>query len=99
MEVHKTKALAAAALVAAGGESKVAVDAYKEYYEAAFPFAAKHRGQSDHKMMERMKKEVEAGPIYFKTVQVNNPLREKARQLQLPDDFRQKLAERARKKK
>lgn len=100
MEVKK-----AAILVSAVGDlilkesSKHAVEAYKAFVDTAFPFATKTRTDSDQKLVEAMKKEAEKGPIHFTPIVTPNPLQQKAKQMRLPDEFREKLQQRARKRR
>lgn len=74
--------------------SKHVVEAYKSFVDSAFPFAAKNRGDSDKELVAAMKKEAEKGAITFTPVSTPNPLQKVAKQMRLPDDFRQKLQER-----
>jgi hypothetical protein len=74
--------------------SKNTVEAYKELIESVFPYAAKERGDTDQKLVERMKKEAEKGPITFSVPQAQSPLQKIAARMRLPDEFREKLRER-----
>lgn len=74
--------------------SKNVVEAYKAFVDVAFPFAVKTRGDSDKELVAAMKKEAEKGPITFSQIAQPTPFQKTAKQMSLPDDFRQKLRER-----
>jgi hypothetical protein len=75
-----------------GGEG--AQKSFLEYYDKVFPFAENARGDTDQKMVEKMRKEVAKGPISFKPVSTDSPLNKAIQRLRLPDDFKQKLRNR-----
>lgn len=74
--------------------SKATVEAYKSLVDTAFPFASKLRGNTDQEMVTAMKKEATKGVIQFTPIATPNPLQTRAKELRLPDDFRQKLQQR-----
>lgn len=96
MEVRK-----GAMMVSAVGDliqkesSKHVVEAYKAFVDVAFPFAVKTRGDGDKELIEKMKKEADKGPITFKPIDAPTPFQRAAKQMRLPDGFRQKLIERS----
>jgi hypothetical protein len=75
--------------------SKNVVEAYKAFVDVAFPFAVKSRGQDDRELIEKMKKEADKGPITFTQIATPSPFQRTAKQMRLPDGFRQKLQDRA----
>lgn len=79
--------------------SKRTVEAYKSFVDAIFPFAAKNRVDTDKKLVETMQKEAARGPIQFSPILTPNPLQKAAKQMRLPDEFRQKLQQRARRQR
>ena len=88
--------LAAAALK---GESKSTVgEIFKEYTESVFPFTKGQKNAKDDEMKAVMKREVDKGMLTFQAHPVSF-LQKKAKTMQLPDDFKQRLAEKAAKGK
>lgn len=79
-----------------GQSTKTTAEAYKKFIDAIFPFAAKTRSNTDEKMVQAMRQEAAKGPITFSPINTPNPLQKAARQMRLPDEFRQKLQTRAR---
>lgn len=78
--------------------SKHTVAAYKAFVDSAFPFAAKTRVDSDKELVAQMRKEAEKGPIQFTPIATPSPLQKTAKQMRLPDEFRQKLQQKARRR-
>lgn len=74
-----------------GTSSKTTVEAYKQFIDAIFPFAAKTRTDTNQQLVETMQKEAAKGPITFSPINTPNPLQRVAKQMTLPDDFRKKL--------
>lgn len=87
--------MAVVALTGNAENSKAISDAYKQFIDATFPFATKTKAQSDQQLVDMMKKEAAKGVIKFSPIQTPNPLMKTAAKLRLPDEFRQKLQERA----
>lgn len=79
-------------------DSSNTIKAYKELVDAFFPFAAKERTKTDQELIDRMKKEADKGPIIFSIPQTQSPLQKAASKMRLPDEFRQKLQQRVRRK-
>ena len=78
---------------ASGGKSSIP-QKFKDYVEAVFPFTEKESSDSDDKLKEVMRKEAEKGPIQF-AAQHLNPFKAAAKRLSLPDDFKKKLYDKA----
>ena len=96
LEVRRVQILANGFSDQFRGDNKATTDAFKEFVDAAFPFAAKTRSETDKKMVEAMKKETAKGPILFSPVKTPSPLIRAAKTMQMPDEFRQKLQQRTR---
>jgi hypothetical protein len=94
IEVNKVKVLAQglADLTASQGGNEHVIKAFKDFTAAVFPFAAQAQTATDKAMVDQMRKEVAKGPIFFKPME-NNILRDTARRLAMPDDFKKKLQE------
>jgi len=66
--------------------------AFKELIGSMFPFQKVVQKDEDKKMLEMMQKEVAKGPISFKPVETNI-LRQRAKTMAAPDEFRKKLSD------
>lgn len=79
------------------GTAKSTADAFKAVIEGMFPFMQKTKGVEDKELTEKMQKEIAKGPLYFSPV-VMKPLRSAMKKFEIPDEFKQRLQARARKK-
>lgn len=99
-ELFRVRVLAQGLMDVGGGvekDMKATADVYRQFVEAIMPYTVKQRVDTDKRMTDMMKKEAAKGMILFKPT-FANPLQDRAKQMQLPDEFRRKLAE-ARKKR
>jgi len=78
--------------VAGGGKEQVS-GVFKSYIEALFPFMRIEQAAKDAEMKQAMKKEIERGVITFKPV-AEDFLRRRVKTMELPEDFKKKLAAR-----
>lgn len=78
------------ALSLEGGKTNVP-EIFKDYLSALFPFQKVDQDAKDAVMKEAMKKEVKKGMLTFKPMAMD-VLKKKAKTMELPDDFKQKLA-------
>lgn len=92
-EVFKTRILAQGIVDLSEEGAKATTDVFKKYVASALPFMEKEQSQTDKKLKEVMEKEVKKGMIVFNAPQ-SNPLVQRVKAMSLPDDFRQKLANR-----
>lgn len=69
---------------------------FQKYASAAMPYSDKIQAETDQKMKEAMEREVKKGVIYFRAPTAA-PLTQRAKELSLPDEFRQRLAARRKK--
>lgn len=76
--------------------SKGTDDLYRLYLAAAMPFLSKTTSDKDEELKKVMKREVQKGVITFNAPATPNPLMQRAKQMSLPDDFREKLAKKKR---
>lgn len=76
------------------GDNKNSIAAVQDYVQAVLPFAKGQKDESDKKMKEAMEKFVASGPIPFIPQFKSNPLADRAKQMRLPDDFKEKLSKR-----
>jgi hypothetical protein len=67
---------------------------YKSVSEAIFPFLKTYTKSTDQEMIARMKKEVDKGVISFNEVNMS-PLKRRASELGVSDDFKAKMQQRA----
>lgn len=80
--------------------AKGLMEAYKQFVDSAFPFAATSRTASDQQLVDAMKKEASKGAIGFTPIETGpSPLQKAATKLRLPDEFRQKLQQNQRARK
>jgi hypothetical protein len=93
-EALRTKILAQGIVDIAERGSKATDDLYRLYLAAAMPFLSKTDSNKDEELKKVMKREVEKGVIAFNAPATPNPLVQRAKQMSLPDDFREKLANR-----
>lgn len=89
----RTRLLAQGIIDIAEHGSKGADTLFKSYLNLALPFFAKEVGDKDEEMKKAMAREVSKGAIVF-NVTAPNPLAQRAKQMSLPDSFREKLAQR-----
>lgn len=75
--------------------SKDLGDLYSSYLSSAMPFLSKAKVDKDAELKKVMEREMKKGVIAF-NVSTPNPLVQRAKAMSLPDDFRQKLADRRR---
>lgn len=94
-EVFKTRVFAQGFVDMSEDGAKSTTEVFKKYVAAALPFMEKSQTDSDRKMKEAMEREVKKGVIVFNAPQAN-PLVQRAKVMSLPDEFRQRLAERKR---
>ena len=66
---------------------------FQRYAATAMPYTEKQQAETDQKMKEAMEREVKKGVIYFRAPTAA-PLTQRAKEMSLPDEFRQKLAAR-----
>lgn len=64
---------------------------YQEFVNAFLPFAAEEQLKVNKAMIEIMEKEVARGPLRVSPMSMT-PLKNTARKLSMPDEYRQKLA-------
>jgi len=82
--------------VAAKGEGKSHVaEIFKEYTESVFPFTKGQQDSKDAEMKAVMKREVEKGMLTFQAHPVSFLQKKAQTMLDLPDDFKQRLAMKA----
>ena len=93
-EALKTRIMAQGLIDASEKGSKATADLYVDYINAAMPFLSKTKVSKDEELKRVMQREVGKGAIVFNTPTTPNPLVQRAKQMSLPDDFRQKLANR-----
>jgi hypothetical protein len=82
-------------VVAAGGKSDNVQEAFKQYLNAIFPFRESKQSKVDEEMKRVMEREIKKGPITFKPMPMNF-LKKKAKMMQIPDEWSQRLAQRNR---
>lgn len=92
-EVFKTRIFAQGFVDIDEDGAKGTAEVFKRYVASALPFLEKAQTDSDKKMKEAMKKEVEKGVIVF-NAPTSNPLVQRAKTMRLPDEFRQKMLNR-----
>jgi post-segregation antitoxin (ccd killing protein) len=92
-EALKTRLLAQGIIDIAQHGSKSAETIYKAYVHTLLPFLAKDVVSKDEELKKVMEREVKKGVIAF-NVSTPNPLMQRAKTMAVPDDFRQKLAQR-----
>jgi hypothetical protein len=92
-DVLKTRVLAQGIVDLSKDGADNMAKTFLKYAAAAMPYTEKQQSDTDKKMKEAMEKEVKKGVIYFRAPQAN-PLAQRAREMTLPDEFRQKLAAR-----
>lgn len=80
---------------AGAGEKSAVGDIFKEYTESVFPFTKGVQAQKDEAMKAVMKKEVEKGMISFQAADMSFLQKKAQTMLELPDDFKKKLAAKA----
>lgn len=98
IEVHRQKILAQGlsdVASAGGGQSSVG-DAFRKFIDAVFPFQKQAQADIDAKMKEVMDRQVAKGALTFSPMSLDF-LKKKAKTLQVPDEFHQKLRQRGRK--
>ncbi len=79
---------------AASAQDASAIDkSFQTVVALVFPFLKQSKEETDKKLVEVMNKEVAKGPIFF-TPAMPSPLRTRAAQMRVPDDFREKMANR-----
>ncbi len=76
-----------------GAETTAA--AFKALTHSMMPYMQKAQTETDEKLKQAMEREVKKGVIVF-NAPTANPLRERAKEMSLPDEFRQKLSARKR---
>lgn len=92
-EVFKTRILAQGVVDLSEKGAENTAKVFMKYAEAAMPYTQKQQAATDAKMKEAMAKEVGKGVIYF-NAPAPNVLHQRAKEMTLPDEFRQKLAAR-----
>ena len=95
-ELQKVRILAQGMLELGQGKESGITGAYKEFLAALLPYTKKEQASKDEEMRQMMRREADKGVIVFKTPSMSgtNPLGDRAKQMLLPDEFRQKLANR-----
>lgn len=92
-EALKTRILAQGIIDIAEHGSKAAESIYKSYVKSVMPYLEKAGIDKDEELKKVMEREMKKGIIAF-NVEAPNPLLQRAKTMSLPDDFRQKLAQR-----
>jgi hypothetical protein len=80
-------------MLAEGSPNEHVSKTFSQIQETIFPFLKGAKSKNDEQQIAIMKKEVEKGVITFDALNLN-PLRQRAANLRLPDDFRDKLKKR-----
>ena len=91
--MYKTRVLAQGIVDLSEKGADNTAKVFLKYAAAAMPYTSKQQEVTDAKMKEAMAKEVSKGVIYF-NAPAPNPLHQRAKEMTLPDEFRQKLAAR-----
>jgi hypothetical protein len=73
--------------------------AFASYWSLVYPWMKNMKAQAQEKMHEVMKKWTGMGAFKFEPVAKETPLHQKAKQMQVPDDFKAKLRARLRERK
>lgn len=94
--MYKTRLLAQGIVDLSEDGAANTAKVFQKYASAAMPYTEKQQQETDQKMKEAMEREVSKGVIYFRAPTAA-PLTQRAKEMSLPDEFRQKLA--ARKKR
>jgi hypothetical protein len=71
-------------------------EAFENFTNSVYPYAVGKKSATDEAMVAAMKKETDKGPITFTPMELT-PLRDAAKRMSLPDDFRKRLEERTKK--
>jgi hypothetical protein len=93
--VYKTRVLAQGIVDLSEDGAEATSKVFKSYIAAALPFIQKDQESTDAKLKEAMEREVKKGVILF-SPPTANPLVQRAKEMSLPDQFREKLANRKR---
>jgi hypothetical protein len=93
-EVFKARIMAQGFVDLSEDGAKGTAEVFKRYLAVALPFLEKSQTDQDKKMKEVMEKEVQKGVIKF-NAPTSNPLVQKAKAMRLPDEFRQKMLNKA----
>jgi hypothetical protein len=67
---------------------------YKDFLLALLPNTKKSQESTDKQMTDAMRREVARGTIIIKPPAFSNPLVTRAKEMRMPDELRQKLANR-----
>lgn len=97
IEANKVSVMANGLVSGITGNAKSTAEAFRAVIEGMFPFMLKTKGLEDKELIDKMKQEVDKGKLYFSPV-VTKPLRNMMKKFDIPDEFKQKLQARARKK-
>lgn len=87
-ELYKARIMAQGLAQIAGSNEPIAV--YKTLSEALFPFLATAKAKTDTEMIEKMKKEVQKGPIAFNEVNMKF-IKDRAQKLTMPTEYQERL--------
>ncbi len=79
------------------GNAKSTAEAFRAVIEGMFPFMEKTKGVEDAELKKKLSEEVEKGKLFFSPV-VMKPLNSAMKKFDIPDEFKQRLQARARKK-
>lgn len=91
-EIYRNRILAQGLVdIGIDKDMKATGEAFKKFVSSLLPFTQKQQQDSDRKMVEAMHKEVKKGVILFKP-EMANPLSDRAKKMQMPDDIRKKIA-------
>ncbi len=80
------------------GNSKETVEAFQKVIEGMFPYAGKLKDKTDADLISKMTQEVGKGNLFFSPV-VTRTLRSVVQKVSVPDDFKQKLQNRIKKRR
>lgn len=93
--MYKTRILAQGIVDLSEQGAEATSKVFRQYVSSALPFVHRDQEATDAKMKEVMEREVKKGIITF-SPPTANPLVQRAKEMQLPDEFRTKLANRKR---
>lgn len=79
-----------------GGKIDNVQSSFKTFINSIFPFQVEQQADKDKEMKQVMEREVQKGAITF-TPMDTNFLKKKAKSMEIEDDFKKKLQEKARK--
>lgn len=80
--------------VLVGKDNGLSREAFRIFYESMYPYAEKAKVIGDEEMKAFMKREVDKGILRLTPLETN-PLKDAAKRMQVPDEFKQKLQQKA----